>query len=199
MTSTSTDGNAGGLIGSATGTTVDSCYSTCSVKGNTAGGFIGSGSNTVTNCYATGFVTGTNKGAFAGSFKGTLTGNRYYEIINEQVNKDGSGNVSSISYLQPVGGTNPAATAISALDATASAYNSFSGDAEEWNVAEPEDTALKIWYKGKYNLQTISQLLGPKAESAEYAFFNTHYGDWPAPEIFVINEETGSGSGEAGG
>ncbi len=201
VTSTSTSGNAGGLIGSAAGTTVDSCYSTCSVKGNTAGGFIGSGSdtvtNTVTNSYATGFVTGTNKGAFAGSFKGTLTGNRYYEIINEQVNKDGS--VSSISYLQPVGGTNPAATAISALDATASAYNSFSGDAEEWNAAEPEDTALKNWYKGKYNLQTISQLLGPKAESAEYAFFNTHYGDWPAPEIFVINEGTGSGSGEAGG
>lgn len=191
--STGSSGSAGGLIGNAVDTTVDSCYSTCSVSGSTAGGFIGTGKGNVEigNSYSTGFVTGSNKGAFAGSFTGTLTGNWYYEIINEHPSDDASGKDNSFIYLTAIGGTAgetlPTADQIKALDATASSYNSFCGDPEKWNAAEPEDDALKIWYQGKYNLKTISQLLG---SGAEYVFFDTHYGDWPAPEIFVINSSS---------
>ena len=190
---TSTGGSAGGLIGNATDTVVSSCYSTCSVSGNTAGGFIGTGTNTdISNSYATGLVKGKKEGAFAGESPGTLSGNKYYEIINERVNTDTSGNVSSFSYLPPIenpeGETHPTASEIAALDATASSYNSFSGDAEDWKSAEPKDKALEKWYQKKYNLKTISQLLGSNAGNAEYDFFDTHYGDWPAPEIFIINQ-----------
>ena len=41
------------------------------------------------------------------------------------------------------------------------------------------------YYGGKYNLQGLSRLstsLDPKSIVA------THYGDWPAPEIFIINQ-----------
>ena len=200
VTSIGDSGSAGGLVGSASDTKVDSCYSTCSVNGSTAGGFIGTGNGNVEigNSYSTGFVTGSNKGAFAGSFTGTLTGNWYYEIINEHPSDDASGKDNSFIYLTAIGGTAgetlPTADQIKALDATASSYNSFCGDPENWNKAEPEDDALKIWYQNKYNLRTISQLVGTNAESAGYDFFDTHYGDWPAPEIFVINQVTDSGS-----
>lgn len=193
----STDGSAGGLIGNAANTVVSSCYSTCSVSGNTAGGFIGTGTNTdISNSYATGLVKGTKEGAFAGEFPGTLSGNKYYEIINERVNTDTSGKEGSFKYLHPIGldseatetQTLPPADQISALDASASSYNSFCGDPKNWKTAEPKDKALEEWYQKKYNLKTISQLLGSNAGNAEYDFFDTHYGDWPAPEIFIINQ-----------
>lgn len=183
---------AGGLIGRAAGTTVQSCYSTCSASGATAGGLIGrlAEDSSVSDCYAVGLVSGTtNAGALLGTATGTISGNNYYyEIINEL---PGNGN-NGISYLGPVNNTSNAY--VSAIDTSAASYNSFVGDPSNWNPAVPYDSALKNYYQGKYNLQTISQLLG--TETVDYKYFDTHYGDWPAPEIFIINP-TVTGTGDA--
>ena len=58
----------------------------------------------------------------------------------------------------------------------------------------------------KYNLKTIAQLDAAETKAVGVIeedtttngvttpadFVATHYGDWPAPEIFVINEKSGS-------
>jgi hypothetical protein len=63
---------------------------------------------------------------------------------------------------------------------------------------------LEDYYGGKYNLKTVAQLdtSTPKQvdviETATTVnnvttpadFVATHYGDWPAPEIFVVNTKT---------
>jgi hypothetical protein len=58
-----------------------------------------------------------------------------------------------------------------------------------------EQTKLKLYYGGKYNLQTVAQLdtdktLGVVEATIPADFVATHYGDWPAPEIFVVNTKT---------
>ena len=189
-------GAVGGLIGSTAETSVQYCYSTCSASGDTAGGLIGSmnDNSSVSYCYAVGLVKGTtNAGALLGTATGTLSGNNYYyEIINEI---SGNGN-NGISYLGPVNNTTNAY--VTAIDLSAASYNAFVGDPENWNPAVPYDSALKNFYQNKYNLQTISQLLGD--QEVDYQYFDTHYGDWPAPEIFVINPSTpSSGDGTTDG
>ena len=189
-------GEAGGLIGSAGNTGINCSYSTCSVKGNTAGGFVGSGSGIIDNCYATGLVNGTTEGAFAGSYSGNasnITGSYYYEIINERKDKNGA-----FTYLEPCSGSDSYA-GITALDASAKTYNDFSLPSEDesyaWQAAVPYDTALKTYYTDKdgeplYNLRTVAQLgatLEMDSKGNVTAIVATHYGDWPAPEIFVIN------------
>ena len=189
-------GEAGGLIGSAGNTAINYSYSTCSVKGNTAGGFVGSGSGIISKCYATGLVNGTTEGAFAGSYSGTasdITGCYYYEIINER-----KGENAAFTYLEPCSGSD-SYEGITALDASAKTYNDFSLPSEDesyaWQAAVPYDTALKTYYTNKdgepvYNLRTVAQLgatLEMDSEGNVTAIVATHYGDWPAPEIFVIN------------
>ena len=58
---------AGGLIGVFSGSSIDSCYSTCSVKGATAGGLVGTSSGSISISYSTGKVSGTTASAFAAS------------------------------------------------------------------------------------------------------------------------------------
>ena len=41
------------------------------------------------------------------------------------------------------------------------------------------------YYNGKYNLRTVLRL-GQSVGSND--FVADHYGDWPAPEAFVINK-----------
>ena len=57
--------------------------------------------------------------------------------------------------------------------------------------------ALKTYYNGKYNLKTVAQLGATvqaevKAEDDSITtpadFVAVHYGDWPVPEIFVLNK-----------
>ena len=210
---TSSSGAAGGLVGSIAGnTTIIASYSTCSVSGGTyAGGFAGSAAGgSITDCYAAGLVQeGTNAGAFAGSNSAALSGCWYYEAVNELADRDKNG---SVVYMAPVGGEQNAGESqtagVTALDASAASYNAFVGAPDTWQDAKPKDEMLKTWYQGKYNLKSVSALLGrptqtePSGESAgtyEYEVFSTHYGDWPAPEIFVINAGGGTSAGSSDG
>ena len=185
---TASDGNAGGLIGSAVGTDISGSYSTCSAAGTTAGGLIGSGSGKITGCYAVGLVGltegGTAEGAFAGEYTGSLSDCLYFEIINERADeKEGTW-----SYL-PALGNNPEAEGVTALDATPAAYNEFTGSQDKWKDAVAYDSQLTEWYKGKYNLRTVAQLNTDESFSVtDTDYVSKHYGDWPAPEIFVINQ-----------
>ena len=185
---TASGGNAGGLIGITTGTDISGSYSTCSAAGTTAGGLIGSGSGKITGCYAVGLVGltegGTAEGAFAGEYTGSLSDCLYFEIINERADeKEGTW-----SYL-PALGNNPEAEGVTALDATPAAYNEFTGSQDKWKDAVAYDSQLTEWYKGKYNLRTVAQLNTDESFSVtDTDYVSKHYGDWPAPEIFVINQ-----------
>lgn len=167
----------GGLVGAYAGGSITQSYSTCSASGTTAGGFVGDmTSGSVASSYATGLVAGTAKGAFAGKFAGTATACNYYEAVNEIKNG------ASYTYLSAIGGGASNAN-ITPLDASAATYNEFSGSS--WNAAaETSDSTLSKYYKGKYNLKTVAQL-GASVASTDFVI--THYGDWPAPEIMVIN------------
>ena len=185
-----TGDTAGGLIGNAGDTAIEFSYSTCSATGDTVGGLIGTGSGIVSSCYATGLVNGGSEGttgAFAGDFKGTVITDKgkesyYYQIINEIHGAD-----NTISYLPPIG-NDKSSKNVKALDETADSYDKFVGS--DWKEARPNDTDLKTFYQGFYPLRTVAQLGAslPVAEQGKPDWFiNTHYGDWPAPEIFVIN------------
>lgn len=209
---TATVGYAGGLIGDAGAATINNSYSTCSVAGRYAGGFVGKGDTggSATNSYATGLVLGgdtttksvtgddgtskkettfteieAQEGAFAYAFGGTTTNCKFFEIVNEREEKDGTGApTGGYMYLPPI--PNNATKVIDALDENAVAYNNFCGASADWKPAEPykQQTKLEIYYGGKYNLKTVEQL-GTSVVPTD--FVATHYGDWPAPEIFVVN------------
>lgn len=199
-------GSAGGLIGSlAAGSEVKNCYSTCSVSSTgsgenaLAGGFVGNGSSgtsgTIENCYATGLVHGATAGAFAGKLTANPKDCKYFEIVNEIVDET----TGMISYLPPVPGSDTR-EGIAALDESAETYNAFVGESSDWTDAEAYDATLAQYYTVgdglKYNLKSIPRLAGDaytaSGEGMPADFVATHYGDWPAPEIFVINEKSGS-------
>ena len=176
-------GTAGGLIGSMSGGMVSGSYSTCSASGTMVGGFVGSGSGVnISNCYCTGLVFGNTKGAFAGSIGGTINACRYFEIINEvQDVNQGFTPLSSVGGGASNGG-------ITAFDASAASYNEFCGAPAVWQPAHAYDGALDTngYYGGKYNLKTVNQL-DTSVGTAGFAV-SAHYGDWPAPEAFVVNK-----------
>ena len=183
-------GTAGGFVGSMSGSTVNQCYSTCSVSSNTtAGGFAGSASGTISNSYCTGLVheagesetdlTTYHNNAFLGSVmeNGTVTStnNQYFEIINEyKAGEDG------YKYK------GPGLDGVTALDASVESYNSFVGAPGAWTEAKPYDLTINGQYKGKYNLKSITRLGATGGGSSVSA--KTHYGDWPSPETLVINQ-----------
>lgn len=200
---------AGGLIGSAQGANISECYSTCSVSGATAGGLVGQG-GTITNCYCTGRVGETTvldkdaviNNAFIGdaaeaAFKGT---NHFFEIVNEVkvVDENNPPKTTDIVYKKPrITDDQGTDTVITALDETVDTYEAFVGS--DWKPARPYDNKLTEYYHDAsgslYNLKTVVQLGavlpgsngGATIPIPENFFVNTHYGDWPAPEIFVIN------------
>jgi len=200
-------GVAGGLIGDAGSTEISYSYSTCSATGATVGGLIGTGSGQIQHSYCTGLVKSTAatpvEGAFAGTYTGTPTDNHYFDIINERDEKDDFGNLTGgYTYLYPVSGEETV-PGVAAIDDTASTFNDFCGASTEWKPATPykEQTRLESYYGGKYNLKTVAQLddgpvkkvnvvevdtlIGGVTTPAD--FVATHQGDWPAPEIFVVN------------
>lgn len=187
------DKNAGGLIGQVSGTRISGSYSTCSASGATAGGFVGdmSGSEPITNSYSTGLVNGTAAGAFIGNLGdgSSLTGCLYYEIINEQF-ANGTDGKTGYKYMNPVGNKetselNQHEVKISPIDANAGSYETFVGDDDRWKSAVAYDMNLGFYYQGKYNLKTVDQLTG---NTTNKDLVSDHYGDWPSPEIWVINE-----------
>ncbi len=201
---------AGGLIGDSGGAAISDSYSTCSVKSasatGAAGGFVGKAGGKITNCYCTGLVyPEKNKGtdgkeatvdnAFYGDTApgGESGNNNIYEIINE-VRIFENGKLKEIQYK----GSH--STSVTGLDTDASVYNAFvscvGNETILWpneKPAVPYDTTLTKYYNNKYLLRTVPQLsaqvVGGTVKNeipAEY-YVNTHYGDWPAPEIFIIN------------
>ena len=194
-----TSGVSGGLIGTASGTAISSCYSTCSASGATAGGLVGSASaGSAENCYATGLVKGTtNEGAFVGSLSGTtLSACRYYKIINERSDSTTGG----YKYLVSVGGADGETANITPLDEDADTFNGF---VQVWygggsTTAFAYDGELKTRFNNKYDLKTVKQL-GYTGTVDSSDFVASHYGDWPSPEIWVINTPGGSTGGGSGG
>ena len=187
-----TGGTAGGLVGTSTAAINDS-YSTCSVSGTTAGGFAGGAtSGSITNCYATGLVTGagtsTTTFAFVASGSPTLSGNYYYEAINVVTNN------GKTEPMLPVSGyvlNKENVEKIRPIDLNAATYNEFVGSMDDWNPARAFDAALVKYYNGKYTLKSVRKLTSSGTPPTGYdwnqLFVMTHYGDWPAPEVFVIN------------
>ena len=145
-------------------------------------------------------------GAFAGSLKnGTSLSGQYFGIINEvkrEETKDGKKVEVFDHYLGALGDTDD--DNITEIDLDAQSYESFVGGPTAWTKAEPHDTALGTYYQDMYNLRGISRLVGTTGTQTSGAadvtepIVYTHYGDWPAPEIFVINAGTSGGSTEGG-
>ena len=143
------------------------------------------GSVTAKNSYCTGRVGGSADDAKKGQFIGTGTltsgtGNLYFSIVNND--------------MKAIGGVNTDPTGLTALDANLTTYNEFvsigkTGDAVA--KAKPYDGGLTTLYDGNYALQTIKQLGGPSPTPTPPGtipeWLTTHYGDWPAPETFVVN------------
>ena len=198
---------AGGLIGSAGSATISNSYSTCSVRGTTtAGGFVGSASGQVSNCYATGLIDteyirnkestteNGNIGAFAGVFSGSIPSGadcHYYSIINEVKMNDADHTFDH--YLGTVGDKTDNSS-IKAIDENTAKYDDFVNGKGVWENANPYDGTLTTYYDGKYNLKTVEQLSnGTLSTEASYSdwtdlFINSHFGDWPAPEVFIVND-----------
>ena len=201
-------GNAGGLIGNSGGAAISNSYSTCSALSGKieegtvqvtsdgyVGGLVGTGSGSINNSYATGLVKGyssgeaINEGALAGSFSGTdtITDSKYFEIINEREIKE-EGTLIGYDYLDAVGsGTAKNSTGIEAIDKDVTAYDSYVGAPAGWKAALPYDATLEEYYAKKYSLKTVEQL----GVNVTDKYVKIHYGDWPAPEIFVINASGG--------
>jgi len=205
---------AGGLIGDAGAATIENSYSTCSAKGKNVGGFVGKASGKITNSYCTGLVavtmggdgkpaSGTSAGAFAAECTGTTTGCSYFEIVNEF--EDETLGFDYLKALPKVGTGDGSKAGVTALDADVAAYNE---NTKAWSNAEPYlKTSLMNYYGEdtdddrvpRYNLKGVGQLgVTLQAEvkdgdgnvTTPADFVATHYGDWPAPEIFVINTAT---------
>ena len=171
-----TGANAGGLIGSLSGT-VSNCYSTCSASGSaSAGGLIGSASGSVSDSYATGLVNADNTAhALVGTGSVSGSGNKYLWIINQD-------QPWMQPYLEQYKSSPDAAMAdacgqIAATDVTWNT-ETLTGFFKGSEKAQPYDTKLLASYQGKYPMPTVGQ-------SGSYAA--SHYGDWPMPETLVIN------------
>ncbi len=181
---TASSGTAGGLVGSAGSAAISHSYSTCSASGTTVGGLVGTGdsSASASNCYATGLVYGTTKGAFAGTYSGSATGCQYFEQINEVPLESGT---KGFTYLTAVHGAETT-SGITAFDADVTAYKAFVGeDDSSWTAAaaSPYNSALITVFEGDYGFPGITNL----DSSVTTGLVTAHYGDWPAPELLVLN------------
>ncbi|MBQ9544899.1 MAG: type II secretion system protein [Clostridia bacterium] len=173
---TAAGGSAGGLIGTSTGSTVYNSYSTCSAKGAAAGGLAAAiDGGLVSNCYATGLVNATaSSGAFVAEVSGSAqlsNLNYYYEIVNElDAGADGK------RYMDP------GSADIDAFDETSAIYNAYLTGTRK--SASAYDASLVQYYQGDYALLTVEQL-GASVSSTD--FVAKHFGDWPSPEVRIIN------------
>ncbi|MBR0232168.1 MAG: type II secretion system protein [Clostridia bacterium] len=172
--------NAGGLVGAAYGMTLSESYSTCSAKGKNAGGIAAvTSGGSIDNCYAAGKVEGSEaEGAFAAvPGETTVFGDkcRYYQIVNE---RDSGADGKTYLPAAPSG----SAKDIVPFDADSAGFNAYLTAVRM--PASAYDGALVQYYRGGYALITVGQL-GADLESGD--FVASHYGDWPAPEVRIIN------------
>ena len=188
---------AGGFAGQASGNLSD-CYAAGLVNGrkNRDTGYGGSGDGGSGSSGGTGSSGGagstgspevlvyvdTASGSFAGRFSGTASGCSYLECINDIVNDQG------IFYLSAAGGR-ASADGISPFDRDLETFRTFTG--EERESAGAYDNLLIRYYDGKYSFRTVTQLDETLDPQRQY-FVDTHYGDWPAPEILFENVPSGT-------
>ena len=195
-------GSAGGLVADIDETEISYSYSTCSVYGKRAGGFVGTSNSKIQNCYATGLVygpvsSGVELGAFASHLSGfpvLFTDNWFFSIITDP--------------MRAVGSSDAVLDGIKAFDMDTPTYQQFVSSGEDRTPASPYDDTLVAYYQGNYNLKTVEQLGyrfpesdaltfddfgesdesdGETASTENVYYVSTHYGDWPAPEIMIIN------------
>ena len=197
---TAASGTAGGFIGNAATAVISDCYSTCSAWAKpqgSAGGFVGYAKGSIQHCYCTGLVgeSESANNAFIGGGNASVQNDYFFESINGY-KEEGS---DSMSYKRPAPGEEIAE--IKSIDTDETTYNDFISGENTWDDAAPYDGDIKDYYRGRYNLLTVTQLReitkgGNKARNEQktdigdqqYSLFvNTHYGDWPAPEVFFIN------------
>jgi len=206
----SVEGNrAGGLVGNTSGD-IDNCYSTGLVSGL--------GTNPI--CAAFAVVASDSTSATIINSKyfeiinelATIKRGSSATEMTVQMSKVVDGDdIESIWYMEPVKKSDGSVLSmeddkIIAIDYSATKYDEFCGSSTGWKPATPyeEQTKLNEYYGRKYNLQTVAQLdtkntLKVVEQTTTTAgvttpadFVATHYGDWPAPEIFVINTASGS-------
>ena len=187
--------DAGGLVGSLVSGKIEKSYSTCSAIGDNAGGLVGSAeSGSISNCYATGLVDGTSvEGAFAGSLSAGVSNCRYcyyYMVVNERDAEGGENGSKGYVYLGAVNSGDR--DGITAFDADVSTYDGFVGAPSAWADAHPYDAdTLTPLYRGSYPLKSAAGL-GTTLDQDTKVFVADHYGDWPAPEVWVLNKKSGS-------
>ena len=208
-------GGFAGTYTGATGKKLEDCYATglvCGTDTETKAVTVTNNGKSETKN-----MTLPKDGAFAYSLTGAaVSGCWYYELINERVETEGitGGNKTytvsatvpstmtskdSFTYLTALGGYGGNA-GIAKLDATADSYDEFVGAPSTWTRAVPYDSKLLEYYsvknkdddlEGRFNLQSVERLLGAdlkkNVDDTMRYYVKYHYGDWPAPEIFVVN------------
>ncbi len=179
---------AGGLIGDAKNTTINSCYSTCSATctdeaATATGGLIGSAGDNkdvlITYSYATGLIQpGDKAGAILGAGElSTDSKDIYYSVCDIRSTVNSGAPVAEILPSVDLNGDEKTKPYIPSTD--------------ELGEAVPYDSNLDA----NYQFITIEQLRGfnpPKTSDAEGEeestrdsipdFITKHYGDWSVPE-----------------
>ena len=166
--------SAGGFAGVFNGSIVQNSYTTCSVYGTgREGGFAGESSGAIGNCYSTGLVKATNvdsMNAFLGSGTPLASANKYYSSVNQELSDD---------YAEP-------------FDTDTDTLKDFTSQISD---AEPYDSFIRAKYGNGYILRSVTGLIRDLygnsftfPEDYDQYFVNTHYGDWPSPEVLIVNE-----------
>ena len=115
-------------------------------------------------------MTGDAEGGFVGKGSGTnsFTGCGYFSIVSQTLGDDGK-------FTEKSAGV----SGVTVMDADADTYETwFSYQSSAVNY----DDALNS-YKPHYALKTIQELAGQTGAD----WLKRHYGDWPMPEIIVVN------------
>ncbi len=176
----SATGNAGGLIGQASGG-LEIKYSYSTASASSEGGSVGIGGLVgktadgaeIENCYAVGLVTGpADTSAKISPFVAignlsTSTGNYYLTSVSPMAN------------VTPGAGV----TAVSSGDTSSSLILAEGARGD----AIPYDATLTMNYKGKYFFPTVAQLHGSGWTGGEPGITNVHYGDWQIPSMSLLN------------
>ncbi len=183
---------AGGLVGTGSGA-IKYSYCTGLVSGTTEGAFAGNYSGTSTECMYYEIINEREEKDGSGNPTGGYT---YLYPVN------GSAEVSGIS-------------AFDGTASTFNAFSDPGTSGDAWQAAVPYNATLTKYYGegsgtnrvARYNLRTVEQLLlldgsynadavgalvindavDTETEKSPADSVKVHYGDWPAPEIFVIN------------
>ncbi|MBQ6401264.1 MAG: type II secretion system protein [Firmicutes bacterium] len=183
-----TGGTAGGFIGSSANTVkINGCYTTCSVAGNPAGGFAGTAGGGIKDSYCTGLVAGTGRNpvyrAFIGSGSVGGTGNKYYSIINPIINENGNG--EKTEYLKPGDDNVKPFDLVGEGEDVAKNVNAFNEFANGTCDSVPYD--LPYYNNKLYVLKPMKKITNISDDTYKDYFIQKHFGDWPSPEVFLIN------------